>query len=184
MKGVRVKTTAKNYTPGPRKSPIRLVVIHTMESQEKPGTSKRVAAWFSGPTAPRASAHLCVDDKDVVRVVEDSDIAWGAPGGNSDGLHIELAGTASQNSSEWSDAYSQALLQKAASAVADWCRKYSIPVRRLTPSQIQDKRSKGICGHVDVTLAFPEKGSHVDPGKNFPWDLFLNLVHQSMTKEK
>ena len=69
-------TTAKNYTKGPKNRKVRLIVIHTMESQEKPGTAKNVAKWFSGPTAPKSSAHFCVDNKDAVRVVEDDDIAW------------------------------------------------------------------------------------------------------------
>ena len=171
-------TTAKNYTKGPRKSPIRLIVIHSMESQEKPKTAQAVAAWFGGSTAPQSSAHFCVDNAIAVRVVDDSDIAWGAPGANADGLHIELAGTASQSTGDWADAYSVAELKVAAKVAADWCKKYKIPAVHLTPAQIADGKTKGICGHIDVTKAFPKLGTHTDPGVNFPWSFFISTIQE------
>lgn len=169
-------TTAKNYTKGPRKGKIRLIVIHSMESQEKPGTAKRVAAWFGGPTAPKSSAHVCVDSQHIVHVVDDSDIAWAAPGANSDGLHIEMAGVAAQTRAQWLDKYSEGVLDNAAKVAAEWCKKYSIPAIALTPAQVADGKTKGICGHRTVTKAFPKLGTHTDPGANFPWDVFIDKV--------
>lgn len=169
-------TTAKNYTKGPRKGKIRLIVIHSMESQEKPDTAESVAKWFGGPTAPQASAHYCVDNNSAVRVVDDQDIAWGAPQANSDGLHIELAGTAKQTSAEWQDAYSLGVLDQAAKIVALWCKTYSIPATHLSVAQVADRKTAGICGHVDVTKAFPGTGTHVDPGVQFPWSVFIGKV--------
>lgn len=169
-------TTAKNYTKGPRKGKIRLIVIHSMESQEKPGTAKRVAAWFGGPTAPKSSAHVCVDSQHIVHVVDDSDIAWAAPGANNDGLHIEMAGVAAQTRAQWLDDYSKGVLDNAAKVAAEWCKKYSIPAVFLTSAQVADGKTKGICGHVTVTKAFPKLGTHTDPGANFPWDVFIDKV--------
>lgn len=169
-------TTAKNYTKGPRKIPIRVIVMHSMESQEKPDTAESVAKWFGGPTAPQASAHFCVDNNSAVRVVDDQDIAWGAPGANSDGLHIEMAGTAAQTRTQWLDAYSTGVLDQAAKVAAAWCVAYKIPVTHLTVAQVADGKTKGICGHIDVTKAFPKLGTHTDPGANFPWDVFLAKV--------
>ena len=170
-------TTAKNYTKGPRKHPIDLIVMHTMESQEKIGTAKRVALWFSGKTAPSASAHITVDNKEIFTVVDDKDIAWHA--GQSDinmrSLGVELAGQASQTKEEWADPFSKAMLDKAAQKVAQWCKTYSIPVVKLTPAQVK-KGGKGICGHVDITKGYDIYGGHTDPGKNFPWALFISLV--------
>ena len=181
-------TTAKNYTKGPRKNKIRLIVIHSMESQEKPKTAKHVAQWFSGETAPKASAHYCVDNKEAVRVVDDQDIAWAAPGANSDGLHIEIAGSARQTRKQWLDEYSLGCLEQAAKVAAVWCVKYQIPVRRLSINQTVDGKSKGFIGHVDATRAFPYlKGDHTDPGKFFPWDVFLQKVLEAignLPKEK
>jgi hypothetical protein len=40
---------------------------------------------------------------------------------------------------------------------------------------------KGIVGHVDCTIAYPEDGGdHTDPGPSFPWDVFLDLVREEM----
>jgi len=181
-------TTAKNYTKGPRRNKIRLIVIHSMESQEKPKTAVQVAKWFSNDNAPKASAHYCVDNKEAVRVVDDQDIAWAAPGVNSDGLHIEIAGSARQTRKQWLDEYSIGCLNEAAKVAAVWCVKYQIPVRRLTINQTVDGKSKGFIGHVDATRAFPYlKGSHTDPGKYFPWDVFLQKVLEAignLPKEK
>lgn len=182
-----MSTTAKNYTKGPRKGPLRLIVIHSMESQEKPNTAETVAAWFSGPTAPKASAHVCVDSNSAVTVVADSDIAWAAPGANNDGLHIEIAGRAEQSRADWNDAYSRRALNQAAKVAAAWCIKYKIPAVLLTPDEVEDGKSKGICGHITVTKAFPKLGTHTDPGKFFPWDLFIEhvqLLISNQTKEK
>lgn len=169
-------TTAKNYTKGPRKGTLRLIVIHSMESQEKPKTAETVAAWFSGANAPQSSAHWCVDNNSRVQIVDDQDIAWASPGANADGLHIELAGKAAQTRKQWLDAYSNGVLDQAAKVAAGWVIKYKIPVVKLTPSQLRDGKTKGICGHLDVTKAFPDKGNHTDPGKDFPWDIFLEKV--------
>lgn len=178
-------TKAKNYTKGPRKKPIRLIVIHSMESQEKPTTAESVAKWFAGPTAPEASAHWCVDNNSAVQVVDDSDIAWGAPNANADGLHIELAGTAAQTRKQWLDAYSLGVLDQAAKVAAKWCIKYGIPVRHLNINQTVDGKTKGFIGHIDATRAFPYSGgTHTDPGKNFPWDVFLEKVQQAIKENK
>lgn len=178
-------TTAKNFTKGPRKGPIRLIVIHSMESQEKPNTAETVAAWFSSEKAPRASAHVCVDSNSTVTVVDDKDIAWAAPGANNDGLHIEIAGSARQSAAEWNDAYSRRALNQAAQVAAKWCKKYKIPAVLLTVEEVADKKSKGICGHITATQAFPAMGgTHTDPGQFFPWTLFIDHVQLLITQSK
>ena len=171
-----------NYTPG-RKKPIRLIVIHTEESQEIEGSAKRVGLWLKGRSD--ASAHITVDDKGWFQVVNDSDTAWGAPGANQDGLHAELAGQASQTPAQWADAYSTAMLSVLAKKVALWCHTYHIPAVHLTPAQVADGKTRGICGHIDVTKAFPllakMYGSHSDPGVNFPWTSFLANVQKELS---
>lgn len=186
-------TTAAHYTPG-RIKPIRLICLHTMESQEKPGTAVRVAAWFSDKNrAPQASPHMCVDGSQanvkpgqkypapIVRVVDDGDTAWAAPGANADGLHIEMAGIAAQSVANWADAYSLAVIENAATVSAIWCKKYEIPVKHLTLAEVQDGKTKGFIGHVDATNAFKIPGfNHTDPGANFPWEYFLQQVTKKL----
>lgn len=168
---------ARNYTPAHR-SGARLLVIHSMEAPEKPGTAKSVANWFAGPVAPKASAHYCVDSVDVIQSVRDEDIAWAAPGANNDGIHVELAGYARQSAAEWDDAYSKAELTLAAHLCADLAAKWDIPIRRLTVEQVKDGKTRGFCGHSDVSKAFG-KSDHTDPGKGFPWDSFMALVQSA-----
>lgn len=165
---------ARNYTRGPRtKGPIKWIVLHDMEAPEKGETAENVAKWFAGKTAPQASAHYCCDNNSTVRCVWDSDIAWAAPGANAQGLHIECAGYAKQGRTDWLDGYSKAMLDtQVIPLVARLCKKYTIPAVKLTPQQVAAGK-RGICGHLDVTRAFPGKGTHVDPGPNFPWDYVI-----------
>jgi N-acetyl-anhydromuramyl-L-alanine amidase AmpD len=166
---------AKNFTRGRYGSPITVVVIHMMESQEKPSTARNVALWFAGDTAPQASAHFNVDANEVVQCVRETDMAWGAPYANRNGLHIEHAGRAAQTAEQWADAYSDAMLRRSAALVASLCRKHGIPVKRIGPDELK-AGGRGICGHDTVSAAFPVKGAHTDPGKSFPWGAYIELV--------
>lgn len=170
---------AKNYRIANR-ADCRLICIHSMESPEKPGTALAVAKWFAGSSAPMASAHLCVDSIDTIECVRQQDIAFAAPGANGDGYHVELAGRAAQSEAEWTDALSLATLKRAASAIALVCQAYEIPIVWLTVDQVKDGKTRGICGHHDVTLAF-KKSTHTDPGAGFPKQMFLGLVFDALS---
>jgi N-acetyl-anhydromuramyl-L-alanine amidase AmpD len=169
---------AKNYTPAQRTT-ARLVVLHTMEAPEKPSTALAVAKWFAGPSAPQASAHFCVDAQAMVQCVLLRDVAWGAPGANNDGIHVEHAGFASQNPEQWLDDYSRAVLDRSSFLVASLCARFGIPARKLSVEEVRDKKTSGICGHNDVSLAFG-KSTHTDPGNSFPWDAYVAMVEDSL----
>lgn len=161
---------------------IRLGVIHTMESNEKPDTAEAVAAWFGGlrGTPPKASAHACVDSDSVVRCVRAAHDAAAAPGANSDGYHLECAGRAAQGETGWVDGYSTSMLDLAADHMGEVAAIFGLPVRRLTIEEVRSGMF-GFCGHVDVTMAF-KKSTHVDPGPTFPWDSFLAATEQAAQK--
>lgn len=170
---------ARNYTKG-RIKKVRGIVIHDMEAPEASGTAENVAAWFGGSTAPQASTHYNVDNNSVVQSVKESDTAWHCPGFNADGIGIEHAGYAKQSRTDWTDTFSRAELAVSAKLSAQICKRYGIPVRRLTAAQIRDGKSKGFVGHVDVTRALGTAGGHVDPGPNFPWDVYLKMVQAEL----
>jgi len=168
---------AAHFTIGPDPSRvIRWIVLHAMESSEKPETAENVAAWFAGPGAPQASAHYCVDGDSIVQCVLDSDIAWHAPGANRHGIGVELAGRASQTSAEWLDSYSSRVLELAAALVADLCRRHRIPARPIGAAGLL-MGSPGIVTHASVSVAF-KKSTHTDPGEGFPLNAFVEMVRK------
>jgi N-acetyl-anhydromuramyl-L-alanine amidase AmpD len=165
---------ARNFTKARNGVAISVVVIHTMEALEKPGTARKVANWFAGNDAPEASAHYCIDDAEIIQCVREEDTAWAAPGANSTGIHLEHAGFAAQTAADWADAYSVSMLKRSATFVADICARRGIPIKKLTPADLI-AGAPGICGHVDVSNAF-HKSDHTDPGGAFPWDRYLEWV--------
>ena len=177
---------AKHFRPGPAgRRAVRVVVIHSMESAETADTAENVAKMFQ--TSEReASAHLCIDSNSIVQCVLDNDIAFAAPGVNSDGIHLELAGKAAQTEAQWLDEFGKLLLENAANAAAQYCLKYDIPVKHLTNDELRDKKNKGIIGHVQASKVFPPNAGHTDPGAHFPWEFFVGRVahHHAALLEK
>lgn len=174
------KYQAVNYTQG-RIKKIRLIVIHTTQGQELKNQAATVAAWFSDPArSPKSSAHVIVDNKNIITIVRDTDTAWAAPNANADGLHLELVGRADQGDKGWADPYSQAVLKNAAIVCADWIKTHDIAPRRLNKNQILDRKSSGVCGHADISKAFNTPGGHSDPGPDFPYNDFLALIKTNL----
>lgn len=170
---------AKHFTHAHRQA-IDLIVIHTMEAPEKPGKARQVARWFASDVSPLASAHYCVDDSEIIQCVLDSDIAWHAPGANSNGIGIEHAAYARFTKADWSMVGCQEMLRRSAVLVTDLCRAYKIPMIRLSAEDIKQKK-RGICGHSDVTEALNGGKGHWDPGPNFPWDQYISMVTANST---
>jgi hypothetical protein len=175
---------AKWFTKGPRRCPITVIVIHDMEAPEGPRTAENVANYGKDPkdkngNPVKASWNYAVDCDSIVQSVKDEDIAWHAPGANSNGIGIEHAGYARQTREEWLDEYSTATLQLSAILVADLCSKYGIPAVHLTVDELKAGKP-GICGHKDVTDAFCGGVGHSDPGPSFPWDIYLGMVSAAL----
>lgn len=164
---------AAHFTVSPRK--IDLVVLHSMESPEKPGTARAVANWFAGPNAPQASAHYCVDADEVVQCVLAKDIAWAAPGANRNGIHIEHAGRAAQTADEWRDEFSMATLHRSIELTARLCKGLDIPAKFVDAAGLL-VGGRGITTHAEVTRAYKTPGGHTDPGIGFPLLWYVDRV--------
>jgi N-acetyl-anhydromuramyl-L-alanine amidase AmpD len=174
----------KSYTNDNRtKSDIKWVVIHDTEGSSNSESAENGAEYNQRRT-DGTSAHYFVDNNSVVHCVVSADRAHTARAtGNRYGIQYELCGRASWQKSTWLNDYGRAMLERAAKQVARDCEKFDIPVRHLTVAQVRNKE-RGLCSHWDITRAFPEdNGTHTDPGPNFPWTEFLNMVRAELAPE-
>jgi N-acetylmuramoyl-L-alanine amidase CwlA len=163
------------HDSGARRRPPRWIVVHATEGE----TAAGAASWLAKPAAG-GSAHLVVDDEECYRLLPDDIVAWGAPGANGLGLHIELAGFSRWARADW--LRHEPMLERASRLVAGWCRRYGIPARWVGPAGLLLLR-RGITTHADVTRAFRLRfpwADHWDPGPGFPRDVFLSHVRQRL----
>lgn len=155
---------AKHFTDtGSAGRSIDLLVLHFMVMPEEPDTAEKCARYFE-TTDREASAHLCVDNNSVVRCVRDEDVAWAAPGANSDGLQIEMAGT-TQTVQQWADAYSKSMLELTAVCAADLAEEHGIPTKWCWADDLRAGR-RGFTDHWEVSKAFG-LSTHSDCGQGF-----------------
>lgn len=180
---------AANYTHGKRnlKKDILFLVVHDEESPEVKDSAVNIAHFFANQpkNGDGSSAHRTVDNREVVKCVRLGDIAWAAPGGNTNGIHWEHAGYASETKRDWEDAYSTEMLNLSAEDMAKVARLCGFKIeelKRLTPEEIRSYKVRGICGHLDITHAFPNIGTHTDPGLNFPWKWYIDQVRYHFSR--
>lgn len=163
---------ARDFKKG-REGVIRLIVIHDAECAETAHAAEDLGQYGEHPDYP-SSWHVSCDSDSCERSVHDEDTAWAAPPVNAEALHIELAGKGNQTREQWLDAFSSSVLDNAASLVAQWCKRYNIPVVHLSNEDLQNG-AKGIVGHYQVSAVY-KKSDHPDPGKEFPFEEFIHRV--------
>lgn len=142
------------------------VVLHDEEAT----TAQSAAVWFQNP-ASAGSAHLCVDDDTCYRTLPNSAVAWGAPGANTNGFHIEQAGYAKWSAVIWRKHLRT--LQRAAYKTAIHCHQFGIPPVFVKADGLK-AGVKGVTTHAECSKAFG--GDHTDPGPGWPRPLFMWLV--------
>lgn len=152
----------------PKTCPI--IAIHTYECPRSDDVEAR-ADWQN--SSRTGSYHILVGTRRTLRANDDDYIPWAAGRtGNRRGFHLSFLAYASSRRGDWIAADNQ--LELGAAVVADWCRRYSIPVVKLSAEEVRAGK-RGICGHGDVSAAWKES-DHTDPGVGFPWDVFLEKV--------
>jgi hypothetical protein len=159
-----------------RAKPVRLIVIHTAENlpdfDGSDSGAEAVAAY--GASTTRASWHSTVDSDSTIRMLPDGFTAWHVRGYTSESLGIELATQAAK----WPTApaaWTTRILNRAADVVAQWCLTHDLPPVLLDAADVAAGK-KGITGHhvLDPTR-------RTDPGPEFPWTRFINLVTERLT---
>lgn len=153
---------------GPRPR-TQVIVIHATDNTAPAAAEASYATRREDGT----SAHYYVDDTTVIQALPVGNIAYGALfHGNQISVQYELCGRSNQ--------ISDATMRRAAAQVARDCARYGIPARKLTPAQVR-AGAMGICGHLDITAAFPEDGGdHSDPGDRFDWAKFIRYIGGDM----
>lgn len=152
--------------------PVKRLVVHCTAGADGKG-ARGTAEYFRDPNA-NGSAHEVIDPKEVVICAHDDVVCWHAPP-NTHSKGYELCCSQSNDGKgHWALASHQAMLRLLSKELARDCVKYSIPVRKLTVDQVR-AGEKGICGHVDVSLAF-HQSTHEDPGPYFPWGQLISMV--------
>lgn len=147
---------------------IRWIVLHDTEGP----SAASAAAWFENWKSG-GSAHLCVDDSVCYRTLNNEDIAWGAPGANEAGFHIEQAGYARWSAVLWSSHLRT--LQRAAYKTALHCHVFDLPPKFVTAYGLRHGW-RGITTHAECSKAFG--GDHSDPGPFWPRRLFMFYVRR------
>lgn len=155
-------------------SDIRVIVIHSTEGSSAEST----AAYFHNP-ASGGSTQLVVGEDGAFRCLPDDVEPWAAPGTNSDGLHIELAGFAGFTAAQW--LARQKTLTCAARLIAQWCFDYDIPATFLDADALK-AGDRGITTHWQVTQAYSGGKGHYDPGQGFPIETFMSMIAAELAK--
>lgn len=173
-----------SYHPG-RLEPVELVVLHTAQAPCAPGRAAGIMAYLARGNSG-ASAHWCTDPTATVAGVDEADTAWGAPGANANGIHIEQAAYAEfgrPGQPAWTDPNPRRMLvEQTVPLVASICRRHGIPPVLLEPDDLRAGR-KGITDHVRVSAAF-SGGDHWDCGENFPLAEVVAMVAAALDGAK
>jgi N-acetyl-anhydromuramyl-L-alanine amidase AmpD len=145
-----VPASSSNYSAG-RSESISAVVIHVTQ-----GSYAGTISWFQNPDA-EVSAHYVVrsSDGEVTQMVRDADTAWHARSGNSYSVGIEHEGWVDDPA--W---FTDVMYRSSAALTAHLADRYGIP-----------KDREHIVGHSEVP-----GNDHTDPGPNWDWDYYMELV--------
>jgi hypothetical protein len=151
--------------------PPRLVVVHdTGNSSSTRYDEAHYAATRTDAQANWTSAHAYVDRGGVLGSLVLNLRAWSAFSyANANGFHIEICKK---------DLYNADALRWAAWTVRQLCQAAGIPMTKLSPAQVAAGQ-RGVCGHLDLTLAHIDGNDHTDPGYDFAWPAFMGMVNDS-----
>lgn len=175
---------AKSYAKGRPDGPPLWIIVHDMEASEHSGRAENTAQYFATlPDGRSVSSHYTVDNDSVVQCVKLGDVAYtvGNRAGNYRGINWEFSGFASQTREQWLDSFGKAMFRQAVPYIRSDAQRYGIPLVRRTVNELKAFKP-GITSHNDLRLAFGGT-THTDPGPNFPWDYFMDLINEPEVEE-
>ncbi|MFI7113941.1 N-acetylmuramoyl-L-alanine amidase [Nonomuraea sp. NPDC050227] len=168
------------HNSGTGNKPPRRVVIHATcpgvgyPAASKKGAASGTAKYFQMQSSGGSAHYIYDSSRHEEHCVPENTIAWHAPP-NPHTIGIEICGEASYTREQWLSSEVWPAVEEAAARTRELCLRYDLPMRKLTVAQVR-AGAAGVCGHVDVSLAFRQT-DHSDPGRHFPWDEFMHLVN-------
>lgn len=173
----RGSRSANWYTS--RRGPLRVIVMHITAGLEDLDTvndhsAENTARYAATVTDRKVSWHAGADADSFLYLLPASYTAFHCRNYNSTTYGVEI----SKRHVKWAGmdpTWVSKTLRNAAEAVAPVCRSYDIPRRLLSKRQV-DAGEKGFTSH-----AFLDPTRRSDPGADFPWDRFFQMVNQILS---
>ena len=154
-------------------SAIKIIVLHDMEDTNYKAAAEDTGRWFEN-AASGGSSNFGVDNDSIQRYLPIDVIPWGAPGANTEGVHIEQMGAASWTAADWEAKANhgrKGTLDRAAWLIAHLHHELGIPIQTLTDQQLKAGH-KGVTTHMQCARVW-KPDTHTDPGHGYPLVLVL-----------
>jgi N-acetyl-anhydromuramyl-L-alanine amidase AmpD len=160
---------------------ITRIVIHATCSATVNGGAVNNAHYFQDPNSG-GLAHYVVDPGNIVQCCPENTACWHAPP-NHGSVGIELTDpegaeniqSGASDPHRWGNPDHEKMLALGARLTWEIASRHNIPLVRVSAADLVSGK-RGVCGHVDVSQAF-HQSDHNDPGSDFPWAHFMDLVH-------
>lgn len=162
---------SSNFTGGNRgAAEIDWVVIHTVQ-----GSASGAVSWFQNPNSNVSAHYTIAQDGHRYQSVSDLNVAWHAGGQNYNdwSIGVEHGGYVSGN-------YEEVQYQESAEIVSFVCDQYNVPKQHPTgvaPCDAANPANGGIIGHHQVPEYDCWYNDHTDPGGNWDWGHYIDLVN-------
>lgn len=151
-----------------------LIVIHSLEAPARRGLAWDLAnGWLkTGGVSP----HAITDPGETVDTCSESLVGWHCGNGNQVGIGLEVTGYAAWSFDDWTSGDAFAAVRLDAKRAAEAAKRHGIPIRWLSLSQIRNGE-RGFCTHADISATLGGT-NHTDPGRGFPFAIFMQMVQQ------
>lgn len=144
---------------------INLAVVHITAAKG----SAMSTAMYNTHRPDTVSAHYFVDNTEIVQGVRLKDVAFAAPGANSDGVQIEICcPDVNMSREKWRSDYLNATCLTA-KILYHLFKRYQVPIifRDHHDLLMTGDHHKGVTTHLEVNNAY-HQSTHTDPGPGFP----------------
>lgn len=169
----------KYYTTRRGGAKVKALVVHVTAGLQDLGmsgkdTSAEGTNKWALSSGVESSWHRIVDTDGVISCLPSWYTAWQAKGYNSNTVGVEIA----NKDARWDNKPKEWVkwtIWYAALAYADYAKKYKVPLRRATKTELDRAIARNLApvGFIDHSRL---SDIRVDPGKTFPWAQFFGYI--------